>query len=245
MPKPTTENFDIPKEIFGTGIADAETYNDAMDRIDDILLRGKNWKEPFATILDLPLSGNDDGDTRVVLADAEIYVWVTALGGWQSSTVGGDSHWKAPVTSPLALPTTGNSPGDVRVVLSDLAAYVWSGTGWQYLVALDKTHETYPFARAAILTNGFTNVVDAVPSNLIGYPQRTNGLLIAVTAAFFLPSTCTVRIWNKGVAVLDSLNVVNTTFATKVSSVAITQGMELSCDVVGTANGIVATAIVE
>lgn len=196
MAKPTTENFDIPKEIFGTGIADAETFNEAMDKIDALL--------------------GESGQS-----------------------------WKSPVASPLSLPTTGNNPGDVRVVLSQFAAYVWTGSGWQYLVALDKTHETYLFARAAILTNAYANCVDGVPSNLIGYPQRTNGQVIGIAASFFNPSTCTVNIRVKGGAVLDSLSVVNATFASKVSTAPVSAGQELACEVVGTANGIVATVIVE
>jgi hypothetical protein len=88
MSKPETNNYRIPKESFGTGITDARTYNDAMDRIDELLGGAGgdvHWREPVANVAALPPLGNAVGDARVTLDTLTIYfwnglAWVTAPG---------------------------------------------------------------------------------------------------------------------------------------------------------------------
>jgi hypothetical protein len=52
---------------------------------------GGNWKAPVASIGALPTIGNSDGDVRLVVANQALYVWETAVNGWNeiksSSTV--------------------------------------------------------------------------------------------------------------------------------------------------------------
>lgn len=240
-----TLNFGLPLHWNEGGMTDGHLHNTLAKKLDSLLNLVKSWKPPVATVGDLPASGNEDGDARVVVQDGEIYVWITALGGWQSSTVGGDPHWKAPVASPLALPLVGNNSGDVRVVLSEFAAYVWTGSGWQYLVALDKTHEAYCFSEPAVVTDAFITLAGGMPSNFAGYPIPVSSVILRISAQMVLVSACVVQIYDlNGPTLLDSLTV-NGTYATKTGSILFPAGGQLSCRISGTANGPVVVVVLE
>lgn len=76
MSKPYTDNFQIPKESFTTGITDARTFNEAMDRLDCIMKQfGVTWKDPVADFASLPMAGNLPGDARITLDTFTLYVW--------------------------------------------------------------------------------------------------------------------------------------------------------------------------
>lgn len=78
-----TDQFRIPKEAFETGIADAYTFNAAMDYLDELLGNaGTTWKGPVPNAPALPLLANTDGDARVVLSTHAIYIWNASLNSW-------------------------------------------------------------------------------------------------------------------------------------------------------------------
>ena len=80
-----TDYFEIPKEAFQSGMADAHTFNAAMDRIDDILGNaGTTWKATVINHLALPALTNVDGDVRVVLSDHSLWVRNASFAMWQS-----------------------------------------------------------------------------------------------------------------------------------------------------------------
>ena len=61
--------------------------------LDEIKNQIKTFKPPVNTINELPLSGNDDGDLRVCLADGNVYIWYNSNSEWKlnSSTGSGGS----------------------------------------------------------------------------------------------------------------------------------------------------------
>lgn len=79
MGKPETDKYGIPKESFGTGITDARTYNDAMDRIDELVATmgggDPHWRTPVVNAGALPMFGNFTGDARVALDSMLTYFW--------------------------------------------------------------------------------------------------------------------------------------------------------------------------
>ena len=80
MGETVTRNYEIPKEANDTGIADAPTFNAAMDWIDGLLADGtifgdKHWRGPVADVASLPPSGNVVGDVRVTLDTFQLWVW--------------------------------------------------------------------------------------------------------------------------------------------------------------------------
>lgn len=42
----------------------------------------RSYGKPVATVNDLPLSGNTDGDTRLVLSDNKFYIWDEPTSSW-------------------------------------------------------------------------------------------------------------------------------------------------------------------
>ena len=84
------------------------------------------FKTPVATIADLPLTGNSEGDIRLVLDDSDIYEWRDGewvyVGHW---TLPGPDYWEAPVQEYINLPLSGNQNGDVRLVLTENTLYRW------------------------------------------------------------------------------------------------------------------------
>lgn len=95
-----TDHYLIPKEPNSTGIADARTFNAAMDYLDDLIFRGTfspYWKPPVDTFGDLPIT-DPEASARIVKADARIYIWngsawvpsnegaLTYMGTWDAST---------------------------------------------------------------------------------------------------------------------------------------------------------------
>ena len=123
-----TSIFGIPKEANNTGIADARTFNAAMDYIDGLLAAGiGTWKPPVDTFGDL--AGLDPtGTARVVKGENRIYIWSGSA--WVPSNEGALVYvgvWDA--TNPPA----GGNP-----VLSDATGtkghyYVVSNSGVQDL----------------------------------------------------------------------------------------------------------------
>lgn len=129
MPLTVTVNYQIPREPNNTGIADARTFNAAMDYIDGLLAGGEisSWKPPVNVVGDLP--GTDPlGTARVVKGEARIYVWNGSA--WIPSNEGATTYvgvWDA--TNPPA----GGNP-----TLSDATGtkgfyYVVTGSGIQDL----------------------------------------------------------------------------------------------------------------
>src|SRR5690606_25231886 len=53
----------------------------------DVVLAVRHWRPPVQTADDLPTSGNQPGDARVVMSEAAIYVWTGAA--WQKVTADG------------------------------------------------------------------------------------------------------------------------------------------------------------
>lgn len=84
------------------------------------------WKRPVQTVADLPASGNDTGDLRVVLDDSDIYEWDGSqwiyVGHWAFET----DYWKSPVNEYNDLPLIDNVNGDVRLVLEENSLYRWN-----------------------------------------------------------------------------------------------------------------------
>lgn len=157
----------------------------------------------------------------------ELIKW---LSGAMSST-----SWKSPpVANVLALPLVGNQPGDVYVVLDELAAYTWNGGGWQYLLALDKTYETYSFSRNGSVSNAYLDLVGGTPSNMVGYPIHSRSTIVFISVAVSLASACAVDIIDLSAPAipLDSL-VLGGTFATKISTAIILGGRQLSAKING------------
>ena len=86
-----TDNFNIPKEAFKTGITDARTFNAAMDWLDGLFAEGaifgdKHWRGPVANVASLPAILNTPGDVRVTLDTFQLWVW-------------NGSAWQLPLTS--------------------------------------------------------------------------------------------------------------------------------------------------
>lgn len=92
-----------------------------------------NWKNPVQEYTDLPGSGNDEGDLRIVLSTHEIYSWSGTdweyVGQWDVSTT---SHWKDPVDLESSLPQFDNLDGDVRLVLANNTFYRWNEVEGQW-----------------------------------------------------------------------------------------------------------------
>jgi len=91
MSRPFTDYFRIPKEVFETGIADAKTFNEAMDWLDALFHEGGifgdlHWKGPVTNFVALPAVGNDVGDTRITLDTLRLWIW-------------NGSSWQPPVVS--------------------------------------------------------------------------------------------------------------------------------------------------
>lgn len=89
------------------------------------------WKQPVATVDDLPEGIDDahDGDARMVLLDGSI--WRRANGQWGPLTAAA-AHWMPPVPTVDDLPASGNTDGDVRLTVSDFALHAWADadTSW-------------------------------------------------------------------------------------------------------------------
>lgn len=119
MGAPNTINFKIPRESLETGVADAPTFNAAMDLIDALLADGtafgdKHWKGPVANFAALPVSvSNLVGDVRITLDTLQIWIWDGVA--WQPGASGALTYkgvWDA--TNPPAggNPTLADGVGD-------------------------------------------------------------------------------------------------------------------------------------
>ncbi len=84
------------------------------------------WKTPVQTETNLPSSGNDEGDLRLVLETSDVWRWDSLdwinIGHWQGPQV---DHWEAPVAEKFDLPFTGNFDGDIRLVKEENKLYRW------------------------------------------------------------------------------------------------------------------------
>lgn len=79
------------------------------------------WKRPVATLADLPTTGNENGDVRIVLAPREFATWNASTNTWTTF----QSPWKLPVPTFADLSSVGNNDGDVRETLDDHRVYTW------------------------------------------------------------------------------------------------------------------------
>lgn len=102
--------------------------------IDTPLFSAGQWKRPVQTVGDLPSTGNDVGDLRVVLDDSDIYEWDGSswiyVGHWNFET----DYWKNPVDNYGLLPLCGNMNGDVRLVLDENALYRWDDSLQMWII---------------------------------------------------------------------------------------------------------------
>ncbi len=94
-----------------------------------------NWKSPVQEYSDLPMTGNEEGDLRIVLDTREIYEWDGSgwnyVGVWDVSTT---SNWKDPVNTTGDLPLVDNINGDVRLVLSTNTFYRWNAVQEEWII---------------------------------------------------------------------------------------------------------------
>jgi hypothetical protein len=79
----------------------------------------ESWKDPVATVGDLPASGNTAGDARVVTATNTIYIWSGSA--WVAVGGGGGSGLQLVVTS-VSSPITASSTANREFI------YLVSGT---------------------------------------------------------------------------------------------------------------------
>jgi len=89
-------------------------------------LANGHWKSPVQTVADLPPTGNDLYDIRMVLNDSDIYEWDgmqwVFVGHWANQYV---NYWREPVETYNLLPLVNNVRGDVRLVIEDNSLYRW------------------------------------------------------------------------------------------------------------------------
>jgi len=95
---------------------------------------GGFWNEPVPTFSDLPLTGNMDGEIRLVLEEGALFRWQETTMTWQPVTQPADiAFWEAPVQTVQDLPATGNGDGDVRLVMESNILYRWSSAVSEWL----------------------------------------------------------------------------------------------------------------
>lgn len=111
------------------------------------------WQEPVNTVGDLPLTGNANGDVRLVLDTNDLYRWNGGLTEWQSVTETEDLFWLEPVNTIGDLPATGNTNGEVKLVLSNNELYRWNSTAsdWEAITAVADIYWLEPVANSAAL----------------------------------------------------------------------------------------------
>ena len=90
---------------------------------------GKYWGEPDEAFGDLPLTGNLNGEVRLVLELNTLYRWNSEYSIWQtiSGPAGSETWWLAPVSSYADLPLTGNTDGHIRLTKNTNDVYRWDG----------------------------------------------------------------------------------------------------------------------
>jgi hypothetical protein len=121
MSEEYTRYFGIPLEVFGTGITDAGTFNEAMEKLDAIFHEGgvfgdPSWKDPVVDLASLPSAGNTLGDVRQTLDDGVIYRWNGTI--WEVAGAGAltyEGTWNASTNTPTLADGTG-SKGHYYVV---------------------------------------------------------------------------------------------------------------------------------
>jgi hypothetical protein len=143
-----TRYLQIPKEGFETGIADAYTFNAAMDWIDGVLYDGTytgdvHWKKPVANYAALPVLYNSIGDVRLTLDTLTPYVWTGASWSELNKAVVYRGVWNANANLPPLASGTGvqgeyyvvgvsgntNLDGITDWVVGDWA--IFNGTVWE------------------------------------------------------------------------------------------------------------------
>jgi hypothetical protein len=67
----------------------------------------KSWREPVELVGDLPLTGNEDGDTRLVKGTSEVYQWDATGSAWVLVAGGGGP---SPATTVVDETTFGQAP---------------------------------------------------------------------------------------------------------------------------------------
>lgn len=94
------------------------------------------WKTPVQYETNLPLSGNNEGDLRLVLDTSDVWRWDGVewdlVGHWAGPQV---DHWEAPVDAKSDLPFVNNFDGDIRLVKEENKLYRWAEDSleWQVL----------------------------------------------------------------------------------------------------------------
>jgi len=87
---------------------------------------GRYWSAPVETFSDLPLTGNSDGEIKLVKDQGSLYRWDEFTALWKPITQPSDTYfWEAPVETKTDLPLTGNMDGDVRLVKDSNGVYRW------------------------------------------------------------------------------------------------------------------------
>ena len=102
----------------------------ALDAASGAIAGSIRWKEPVANFAALPVTGNLEGDVRLILDQRVAYTWDATAAAWRET-----GFWKTPVVNSAALPTVGNKDGDIRVTLDTGLPYYWiaSLTTWRPL----------------------------------------------------------------------------------------------------------------
>jgi len=79
-----TDIFRFPLHWSNGGNVEGDLHNRLALAIEDLLVTqvGATWKAPVANAASLPLIGNADGDARVTLDSAGIWVWNQIGGLW-------------------------------------------------------------------------------------------------------------------------------------------------------------------
>jgi len=130
------------------------------------------WLPPIQTYDDLPLTGNYHGDSRLILADKNIYVWIETAGYDENGApiFVGDwlpvigNYWNEPVASFDDLPLTGNLNGEVRLIEDQNTLFRWNNTETEWVLIYgggvatireDYTVETGPGQTVFTLTNKY------------------------------------------------------------------------------------------
>jgi len=111
-------------------------------------VNSSNWLDPVNSIGDLPSTGNNNGDIRLVLDNNTLYRWNSGLSQWEAISGGGGGigYWHSPVPTYGDLPASGNLDGDVRYVknIADTTygnrIYRWNSSTSSWVMVSPGTH---------------------------------------------------------------------------------------------------------
>lgn len=164
-----------------------QTSGDAQVHWDNIFakpdLANEHWRSPVQTVGDLPPTGNDLYDIRLVLDDSDIYEWNgnewVFIGHWANQYV---NYWKEPVENYTDLPFTLNVHGDVRLVIGENTLYRWDSNyqQWIGISSFMQNTSVQVYLNGVLMSDGleYIRTKDRAirylePSNLVGGDRIT------------------------------------------------------------------------